>query len=148
MKRIRYASVAALLALGITAGTAGGAAAAPAESGRPAPRAGEPGPREERQGEESGQRTFTTWAAKVNVRHNEADPARCNASPSVPRCPDARGQVNPGDSFEAWCQKEGSQTVGGNPYWVYVITPGFEGWLAGYYVGHPDDVLPDTPWCV
>ncbi|SFC41924.1 hypothetical protein [Streptomyces aidingensis] len=143
MKKIRYASVAALLALGLAAGSAGSAGAAPAGSERPGLRAGE----RALPGEVSAQRTFTTWATKVNVRHNNADWGACNTSPSVANCPDVQGRVNPGDYFEAWCQKEGSQTVGGNPYWVYVIMPSFEGWMASYYVDHPDNVLPDVAWC-
>lgn len=99
------------------------------------------------EGDVSIKRAFTTWATNVNVRHNNGNFATCNNSPSVANCPNVRGQVNPGDSFEAWCQKLGSQTVGGNPYWVYVIRPAFEGWMASYYVDYRDNVLPDTPFC-
>ncbi|WP_130584703.1 hypothetical protein [Streptomyces sp. SID5473] len=101
----------------------------------------------ENRGEFTVERSFTTWATNVNVRHNNADYARCNNSPSVANCPNVRGKVNPGQSFEAWCQKRGSQTVGGNPYWVYIIRPDFSGWMASYYVDYPDHVLPDTPFC-
>ncbi|MEU8756555.1 hypothetical protein [Streptomyces chartreusis] len=41
----------------------------------------------------------------------------------------------------------GSQTVGGNPYWVYIITPNFDRWMASYYIDYPDDVRPDTWFC-
>ncbi|GGK31097.1 hypothetical protein GCM10011583_73690 [Streptomyces camponoticapitis] len=99
------------------------------------------------EGDVSVKRAFTTWATNVNVRHNNSNFATCNNSPSAANCPNVRGQVNPGVSFEAWCQKIGSQTVGGNPYWVYVILPSFEGWMASYYVDYPDNVLPDTPFC-
>ncbi|WP_327722823.1 hypothetical protein OG381_48655 (plasmid) [Streptomyces sp. NBC_00490] len=99
------------------------------------------------EGDVSIQRTFTTWATNVNVRHNNASLTTCGMSPSTTNCPNIRGQVNPGDSFEVWCQMVGSQTVGGNPYWVYIITPNFDGWMASYYIDYPDNVLPDTRSC-
>ncbi|MEU5161904.1 hypothetical protein AB0G74_20195 [Streptomyces sp. NPDC020875] len=131
--------VAAVLALGtgLTATAPAGATDAVSPDGRPVVRTAGDGI----------ERTFTTWATNVNVRHNNADYARCNNSPSVANCPNVRGRVSPGQPFEAYCQKRGSQTVGGNPYWVYVIRPSFSGWMASYYVDYPDHVLPDTPWC-
>ncbi|MGN9821413.1 hypothetical protein ACTMUQ_39575 [Streptomyces sp. SD11] len=115
-----------------------------AETTAPSPRPTVAGKGE---GDVSIKRAFTTWATNVNVRHNNSNFAACNNSPSAANCPNVRGQVNPGVSFEAWCQKIGSQTVGGNPYWVYVILPNFEGWMASYYVDYADNVLPDTPFC-
>jgi hypothetical protein len=50
----------------------------------------------------------------------------------------------PADSFEAWCQKVGSQTAGGNPYWVYVILPTVEDWMASYSVDQPGNDLPNV----
>ncbi|WP_331737289.1 hypothetical protein [Streptomyces sp. NBC_00019] len=99
------------------------------------------------EGDVSIQRAFSTWATNVNVRHNNASLTTCGMSPSTTNCPDIRAQVNPGDSFEVWCQMVGSQTVGGNPYWVYIITPSFDGWMASYYIDYPDNVLPDTRFC-
>ncbi|WP_190038235.1 hypothetical protein [Streptomyces fructofermentans] len=99
------------------------------------------------EGDVTIQRAFTTWATNVNVRHNNASVTTCGMSPSTANCPNIRGQVNPGTSFEVWCQRTGSQTVGGNPYWVYIITPNFDGWMASYYIDYPDNVLPDTRFC-
>ncbi|MFI8215859.1 hypothetical protein [Streptomyces sp. NPDC085932] len=99
------------------------------------------------EGDVSIKRNFGTWATNVNVRHNDASLTTCGMSPSTTNCPNIRGQVNRGDSFEVWCQKIGSQTVGGNPYWVYIITPNFDGWMASYYIDYPDNVLPDTRFC-
>ncbi|MEU9055569.1 hypothetical protein AB0D37_35070 [Streptomyces sp. NPDC048384] len=99
------------------------------------------------EGDVSIKRAFSTWATNVNVRHNNASLTTCGMSPSTANCPNIRGQVNPGASFEVWCQKIGSQTVGGNPYWVYIITPNFDGWMASYYIDYPDNVLPDTRSC-
>ncbi|TXS35535.1 hypothetical protein EAO75_44085 [Streptomyces sp. uw30] len=99
------------------------------------------------EGDVSVKRAFSTWATNVNVRHNNSNLTTCGMSPSTANCPNIRGQVNPGVSFEVWCQKIGSQTVGGNPYWVYIILPNFEGWMASYYVDYPDDVLPETRSC-
>lgn len=99
------------------------------------------------EGDVTIQRAFTTWATNVNVRHNDASLTTCGMSPSTTNCPNIRGQVSQGTSFEVWCQMVGSQTVGGNPYWVYIITPNFDGWMASYYIDYPDNVLPDTRSC-
>ncbi|MFG2463285.1 hypothetical protein ACGFWE_40400 [Streptomyces sp. NPDC048523] len=140
--RISSALVAAALAAGL-----GLVATAPAGATATEPSGSRPVVTGKSDSDVSIKRAFTTWATNVNVRHNNSNFAACNNSPSVANCPNVRGQVNPGDSFEAWCQKVGSQTVGGNPYWVYVIRPTFEGWMASYYVDYPDNVLPDTPFC-
>ncbi|GHA09052.1 hypothetical protein GCM10010372_05610 [Streptomyces tauricus] len=136
------ALAAAALTIGLSLATTIPAGAA--ETTAPGPRPTVAGKGE---GDVSIKRAFTTWATNVNVRHNNSNFAACNNSPSVANCPNVEGQVNPGVSFEAWCQKIGSQTVGGNPYWVYVILPNFDGWMASYYVDYPDNVLPDTPFC-
>jgi len=144
--RIGSTLAAASLTVGLgLAATAPAGAAAPADLGpRPAPAGASVR-------DASALRTFTTWATNVNVRNNNANPTVCTDAPSVTNCPHVAGQMNPGVWFSAWCQTTG-QTVGGNPYWVYISapmpnSPNFSGWIASYYIDYPDNVLPDTQFC-
>lgn len=58
------------------------------------------------------------------------------------------GQAQPGDQLEVTCQTRG-ETVGTNPNWVFVEnrTRGFDGWMASYWISHPDNWLPGVPQC-
>jgi hypothetical protein len=56
------------------------------------------------------------------------------------------GQLQPGQAFEAVCQKQG-QNVSGNPWWVYITRGDSRGFIASYYVDHPDNQLPGVPVC-
>lgn len=91
---------------------------------------------------------FTTWAADVNVRFLSPPDLRCPKFPSPGNCPQVTGKAQPGDRLEVLCQMRG-ETVGGNPYWVAVNneTRGFGGWMASYYISHPDNWLPGVPQC-
>ncbi|MGW1544688.1 SH3 domain-containing protein [Streptomyces sp. NPDC002309] len=91
---------------------------------------------------------FTTWATDVNVREDPSPGYRCPEFPSPGNCPQVAGRAQPGDRLEVLCQTRG-ETVGGNPYWVFVDnrTRGFDGWMASYYISHPDNWLPGVPQC-
>ncbi|GAA4933107.1 hypothetical protein ACFPM3_04295 [Streptomyces coeruleoprunus] len=95
-------------------------------------------------------RVFSTWATNVNARVDVdgSHGFRCPEFPSPGNCPKVTGQSQPGDRLEVTCQTKG-QTVGGNPYWVYVdnLNRGFHGWMASYYIDHPDNWLPGVPQC-
>ncbi|MFI9152556.1 hypothetical protein [Streptomyces sp. NPDC053367] len=99
-------------------------------------------------GEQAAGSFFTTWATDVNMRHdlNHVNGWACPESPSTTNCPDITGQAQPGDQLEITCQTLG-QTIGGNPYWVFAInhTRGTDGWMAGYFIAHPDNKLPGVP---
>ncbi|WP_264925592.1 hypothetical protein [Streptomyces sp. A012304] len=91
---------------------------------------------------------FSTWATDVNMRYdvNRVNGDRCPESPSPAHCPDVLGRAQPGDRLRVTCQTRG-ETVGGNPYWVFAHneTRGTYGWMASYFINHPDDVLPGVP---
>ncbi|WP_175411166.1 hypothetical protein [Streptomyces sp. TRM64462] len=93
---------------------------------------------------------FTTWATDVNARVDVdgSQSHRCPEHPSPGNCPKVTGRSQPGDRLQVTCQTRG-QTVGSNPYWVYVdnLTRGFHGWMASYYIAHPDNWLPGVPQC-
>ncbi|GGJ62120.1 hypothetical protein [Streptomyces lacrimifluminis] len=91
---------------------------------------------------------FTTWATDVNVRYFSGPGSPCPDFPSPGNCPRVVGKAQPGDQLEVECQTRG-ETVGGNPYWVFVDnwTRGFYGWMASYYISHPDNWLPGVPQC-
>ncbi|KAF4405121.1 MULTISPECIES: hypothetical protein [Streptomyces] len=90
--------------------------------------------------------SFTVWATDVNMRDNPGDPARCDSHPSVANCPVVAGQLQPGDRFEAACQKQG-EPVGGNPWWVYASIGDSRGFVASHYVDVAEDQLPGVPVC-
>ena len=92
------------------------------------------------------QATFTVWATDVNVRDNPNDVATCDNNPSTANCPRVVGKLQPNQPFEAVCQNQG-QVVGGNEWWVLVERGDMLGWMAGYYVDHPDNKLPNVPEC-
>ncbi|MCL7427158.1 hypothetical protein ACFVP3_30440 [Streptomyces sp. NPDC057806] len=91
---------------------------------------------------------FTTWATDVNLRNDlkRVNGWACGESPSTTNCPDVTGQAQPGDQLEVHCQTLG-QTIGSNPYWVFVDnhTRGTYGWMASYFIAHPDNKLPGVP---
>ncbi|MFF8847842.1 hypothetical protein ACF08N_34890 [Streptomyces sp. NPDC015127] len=91
---------------------------------------------------------FSTWATDVNVRVGDSPGYRCAEFPSPGNCPKVKGQAQPGDRLAVVCQTKGEQ-VGTNPNWVFVEnrTRGFDGWMAGYYIAHPDNWLPGVPQC-
>ncbi|TLS46223.1 SH3 domain-containing protein [Streptomyces montanus] len=92
------------------------------------------------------QATYTVWATDVNVRENPNDRATCDNNPSPANCPVIAGKLQPNEPFEAVCQNQG-QVVGGNEWWVLAERGGLLGWIAGHYVDHPADKLPDVPEC-
>lgn len=131
MKRKTIRTAAALCGAAATLGAlATTAAAAPAQQPAPA--------------------VFTTWATDVNARVDVDGSTgfRCPEHPSPATCPKVTGRSQPGDRLEVLCQTRG-ETVGGNPYWVYVqnTTRGFHGWTASYYIAHPDNWLPGVHQC-
>ncbi|WP_328773779.1 hypothetical protein [Streptomyces sp. NBC_00286] len=128
--RLRTALGAALAATALTAGLAGPAAASAGDTSDGA----------------SSRASFTVWATDVNVRDNPGNPGACDAFPSPGNCPVVAGQLQPGQAFEAVCQKQG-QNVGGNPWWVYITRGDSRGFIASYYVDHPDNQLPGVPVC-
>ncbi|MEE1927529.1 hypothetical protein V1J52_04890 [Streptomyces sp. TRM 70351] len=91
---------------------------------------------------------FTTWATNVNARTGVPGSMACPEHPSPANCPTVRGQSQPGDQLAVVCQTRGEH-VGTNPNWVFAEnrTRGFEGFMASYYIKHPDDWLPGVPQC-
>jgi hypothetical protein len=87
---------------------------------------------------------YNTWASGVNIRANSS--ATCNAYPSPANCPTVRTTVSPADPVYIYCQEVG-QTVGGNPYWVYVWSKGYDGWMASYYIDVVTNWIDGVPYC-
>ncbi|MEV8020294.1 hypothetical protein AB0O76_28925 [Streptomyces sp. NPDC086554] len=123
----RSAAAVALTAgsLAVTAGTASAAEAAPKADAAAA---------------------FTVWATDVNVRDNPQSPATCDGFPSPGNCPVVSGKLQPGQQFEAKCQRKG-ETVSGNDWWVFIERGDSRGWIASYFVDTPSDQLPGVPVC-
>ncbi|MFH8487222.1 hypothetical protein [Streptomyces longisporoflavus] len=89
---------------------------------------------------------FTVWATDVNVRDNPQSPATCDGFPSPGNCPVVSGKLQPGQQFEARCQRKG-ETVSGNDWWVFIERGDSRGWIASYFVDTPTNQLPGVPVC-
>lgn len=89
---------------------------------------------------------FTVWATDVNVRDNPQSPATCDGFPSPGNCPTVSGKLQPGQQFEARCQRQG-ETVSGNDWWVFIERGDSRGWIASYFVDTPSNQLPGVPVC-
>ncbi|GAA3116021.1 hypothetical protein ACFQ0X_40765 [Streptomyces rectiviolaceus] len=89
---------------------------------------------------------FTVWATDVNVRDNPQSPATCDGFPSPGNCPVVSGKLQPGQQFEARCQRKG-EAVSGNDWWVFIERGDSRGWIASYFVDTPSNQLPGVPVC-
>lgn len=89
---------------------------------------------------------FTVWATDVNVRDNPQSPATCDGFPSPGNCPTVSGKLQPGEQFEARCQRQG-EAVSGNDWWVFIERGDSRGWIASYFVDTPSNQLPGVPVC-
>ncbi|MEU2060727.1 hypothetical protein [Streptomyces sp. NPDC013455] len=93
-----------------------------------------------------GEGYYGVWASGVNVRAGGGE--TCYLYPSVANCPTVEGTVGAPQSVWVYCQQEGAQVVGGNPYWVWVRTPsGARGYMAGYYISNVSNWIDGVPQC-
>ncbi|MFC7484702.1 hypothetical protein ACFQX7_38290 [Luedemannella flava] len=90
--------------------------------------------------------TYYTWTNGVNVRYNGGNPPACFAYPGPYNCPSIVGQVHSWEPITVHCQKIG-EVIGGNPYWLWVMTPKHWGFMSSYYINYPYNRLPDVPDC-
>lgn len=89
---------------------------------------------------------YGIWGNNVTVRDGGY---ACHTYPAVGTCTSIKGYVNSWHNAFVWCQKAG-QTVGGNPYWVYVTTdtnPQFGGFMASYYIENSSNWIDGVPPC-
>ncbi|MCT9081533.1 hypothetical protein [Streptomyces fulvoviolaceus] len=90
--------------------------------------------------------SYGVWGTNVNVRWNNSE--WCSLYPSTANCPTVRDRVSHPESVWVYCQQEGGQTVGGNPYWVWVLTPrGERGYMASYYISNVTNWIDGVPLC-
>ncbi|KUO12681.1 hypothetical protein [Streptomyces sp. DSM 15324] len=88
---------------------------------------------------------YGVWAANVNIRTGGE---WCQIAPSVDRCPNVQAQVGAPRAVFVYCQVEGDQVVGGNPYWVWVATTdNTRGYMASYYLNNRTDWIDGLPLC-
>ncbi|MHC3474552.1 hypothetical protein ACYF6T_38475 [Streptomyces sp. 7R007] len=88
---------------------------------------------------------YGVWATHVNVRKDV--PEECSLYPSTTNCPVIVDTVSTPERVYVLCQQLG-QTVGGNPYWVWVRTPrGNLGYMASYYTDNPTNKIDGVPIC-
>ncbi|MGW0846772.1 hypothetical protein ACWD26_43000 [Streptomyces sp. NPDC002787] len=93
-----------------------------------------------------GEGYYGVWAANVNVRSITSE--QCYLWPSASNCPSVVDRVSSPESVWVYCQTEGSQTVGGNPYWVNVRTArGQSGYMASYYISNVTNWIDGVPQC-
>lgn len=88
---------------------------------------------------------YGVWATNVNVRNGGE---WCQLYPSATECDRIVDHVSAPSLVYVYCQQEGGQVVGGNPYWVWVMTPnGTRGWMAGYYIDNNSNWIDGVPDC-
>ena len=87
---------------------------------------------------------YGVWAYGVNVRADQSE--QCYDFPGPLRCPRIVTTVSAPQQVYLTCQKAG-ETVGGNPYWVFMNMPGFTGWMASYYTNNATDWIDGLPVC-
>lgn len=92
-----------------------------------------------------GPNWYGVWASSVNVRTGGE---QCHLWPSTSTCPIVKETVSAPRTVYVHCQTEGSQTVGGNPYWVWVqTTNGSYGFMASYYIQNQTNWIDGVPQC-
>ncbi|WAU83412.1 hypothetical protein O1Q96_29220 [Streptomyces sp. Qhu-G9] len=92
-----------------------------------------------------GPGNYGVWASGVNVRDGGE---WCQLYPSPTECTRIVATVSAPSQVYVYCQQAGGQTVGGNPYWVWVIAPnGVRGWMAGYYIKNNSNWIDGVPDC-
>ncbi|WP_405552139.1 hypothetical protein OHV08_00460 [Streptomyces canus] len=93
-----------------------------------------------------GPGNYGVWATNVSVRDITSE--NCYLWPSAANCPSVIDHVSRPESVWVYCQTEGAQTVGGNPYWVEVRTArGNVGYMAGYYISNVTNWIDGVPQC-
>jgi hypothetical protein len=89
---------------------------------------------------------YGVWASGVNVRSGGGE--QCYLYPSAANCPNVETTVSSPAQVWVYCQQEGAQRVGGNPYWVWVLTPsGHRGWMASYYTDNATNWIDGVELC-
>ncbi|MEU6306457.1 hypothetical protein PGH47_23145 [Streptomyces sp. HUAS 31] len=93
-----------------------------------------------------GPGNYGVWASGVNVRAGGGE--QCYLYPSAANCPDIQTTVSNPTQVWVYCQQEGAQSVGGNPYWVWVLTPsGHRGYMASYYIDNVTNSIDGLERC-
>ncbi|MFD5629131.1 MULTISPECIES: hypothetical protein [unclassified Streptomyces] len=93
-----------------------------------------------------GEGYYGVWASGINVRDGGGE--LCYLYPSTANCPTVQTTVSSPAQVWVYCQQEGAQSVGGNPYWVWVLTPsGHRGYMASYYTDNATNWIDGVPNC-
>ncbi|MFI6038534.1 hypothetical protein ACIBBD_31260 [Streptomyces sp. NPDC051315] len=88
---------------------------------------------------------YGVWATGVNIR---AGGEFCHLYPSTWECDRIVNQVSAPEAVYVYCQEYGGQSVGGNPYWLWVApTHGERGWMASYYIDNVTNWIDGVPDC-
>jgi len=88
---------------------------------------------------------YGVWATGVNVRDGGEF---CQLYPGPFYCDRIVATVSAPKVVWVYCQQEGGLTVGGNPYWVWVMTEnGTRGWMASYYIKNQSNWIDGVPNC-
>ncbi|MDX2548887.1 hypothetical protein ACOT81_00180 [Streptomyces sp. WI04-05B] len=93
-----------------------------------------------------GEGFYGVWGSGINVRAGGGE--QCYLYPSASNCPDVQTTVGSPAQVYVYCQQEGAQVVGGNPYWVWVLTAsGHRGYMASYYIVNTTNWIDGVPAC-
>ena len=130
-------------ALAAAAPAAAAAAAAPTAVGSTAVRSSAAGL--QTAATTSSGKVFRIRSGLTNVIVRTGGGVACVNYPSTTNCPTFVQYVQGGNSVTVFCQTRG-QTVGTNPWWVYLRTAqGRYGFMASWWIDYPYNVLPGVP---
>jgi hypothetical protein len=92
---------------------------------------------------------FTVWQNDIPLRYGNEP--YCSAAPSSWNCTQTRRYIRRNETVWVWCQKWGGQSVGGNPYWLYVswnnTDDDWSGWIPSYPLNYPQRWVDHIPYC-
>ncbi|MGZ3103649.1 hypothetical protein [Streptomyces sp. H72] len=88
---------------------------------------------------------YGVWASGVNLRTGgEA----CQLRPGTVNCFRIVNQVSAPEAVYVYCQTYGIESVGGNPYWLWVMpTHGERGYMSSYYIDNASNWIDGVPEC-
>ncbi|KOX20702.1 hypothetical protein ADL06_27075 [Streptomyces sp. NRRL F-6491] len=88
---------------------------------------------------------YGVWASNVNLRTGGEE---CQLRPGTVNCFRVVNQVSAPAAVYVYCQTYGVESVGGNPYWLWVMpTHGERGYMSSYYIDNASNWIDGVPEC-
>ncbi|TKT06797.1 hypothetical protein E4U92_26045 [Streptomyces galbus] len=92
-----------------------------------------------------GKGWYAVWGTNVNLRTGGEE---CQLRPGTVNCFRVVNQVSAPEAVYVYCQSYGIESVGGNPYWLWVMpTHGERGYMSSYYIDNVTNWIDGVPEC-